>query len=304
MEQTFFRVPWQKSAASVTAAKAYHVGVSGFSYPSWRGRFYPKEVKSEEFLAYYSQHLGSVEINSSFYAPPREATVKGWAEKTGGAFRFSFKAPRLITHILKLGKGSAEAANRFSKTLDPLGARRGPILFQLPPYSKEDPKLLEGFLAETAVVGGRRVFEFRHESWLKDSTYRLLEKGEVGFCIADTEEMPPTFQVTGGFAYFRLRRDSYDQGSIDEWARKIGEATKDVQETYVYLRHDETGENGLLAKRLAEALETTTGGAGRGRGSGTRGESNRIERGGTTTTATRTTKKRPTAPSGSRRKAS
>jgi uncharacterized protein YecE (DUF72 family) len=163
-----------------TEKKPYYVGVSGFSYPSWRGRFYPKEVKSEEFLAYYSRHLGSVEINSSFYAPPREATVKGWAEKTGEGFRFSFKAPRLITHIMKLGKGSAEAANRFARTLDALGERRGPILFQLPPYSKENPKLLEGFLAETSGIEGKRVFEFRHDSWLRDSTYRLLDKVRVG----------------------------------------------------------------------------------------------------------------------------
>jgi uncharacterized protein YecE (DUF72 family) len=300
-------VPWQKSAEkNVTTGKAYYVGVSGFSYASWKGRFYPKEVKSEEFLAYYSQHLDSVEINSSFYAPPRQATVKGWADRTGEAFRFSFKAPRMITHILKLGKGSAEAANSFSKTLDPLGARRGPVLFQLPPYSKEDSKLLEGFLAETSGIGGKRVFEFRHQSWLKDSTYRLLEKSGVGFCIADTEEMRPTFQVTGGFAYFRLRQGSYDQGSMNEWARKIGEAAKDVRESYVYLRHDETGENGLLAQRLAEALETTTGGQRQDRGSSSGSSSRKgTERGGTAgATATQATKRRPTAPSGSRRKAS
>jgi uncharacterized protein YecE (DUF72 family) len=73
--------------------------------------------------------------------------------------------------------------------------------------------------------------------------------------------MRPTFRVTGGFAYFRLRRDNYDEASIDdEWARKISEATdQSVRETYVYLRHDKTGENGLLAQRLAEALETTDG---------------------------------------------
>jgi uncharacterized protein YecE (DUF72 family) len=299
-------VPWQKSAENVTTGNGYYVGVSGFSYASWRGRFYPKEVKSEEFLAYYSQHLGSVEINSSFYAPPREATVKGWADRTGEAFRFSFKAPRMITHILKLGKGSAEAANSFSKTLDPLGARRGPVLFQLPPYSKEDPKLLEGFLAETSGIRGKRVFEFRHQSWLKDSTFRLLGKSGVGFCIADTEEMRPTFQVTGGFAYFRLRQGSYDQGSMNEWARKIGEAAKDVRESYVYLRHDETGENGLLAQRLTEALEAT-GGQRQDRRSSSGSSRKGTERGGSATGAaatTQATKRRPTAPSGSRRKAS
>jgi uncharacterized protein YecE (DUF72 family) len=253
--ETFFARPTRKLVENVRKGRGeVYVGISGFSYASWKGRFYPKEVKSEEFLAYYSKRLDTVEINSSFYAPPRETMVKGWAEKTGEGFRFSFKAPRLITHILKLGKGSAEAANRFSKTLDPLGRRRGPILFQLPPYSKEDPKLLQDFLSDTSDIKGR-VFEFRHDSWLKDSTYRLLEENEAGFCIADTEDMRPTFRVTGGFAYFRLRQDSYDQGAIDEWAKKVREIAKGLRESYTYLRHDETGENALLAQRLAEALE-------------------------------------------------
>src|SRR5579863_9119253 len=113
-----------------------YVGVSGFSYPHWKGKFYPKEAKNEELLAQYAQRLRSVEINSSFYAAPKPPAVKGWAEKTGADFRFSFKAPQLITHILKLGEGSSEAAVRLSETLDLLGPRRGPLLFQLPPYMK------------------------------------------------------------------------------------------------------------------------------------------------------------------------
>ena len=231
-----------------------YVGVSGFSYPRWRGRFYPKGMKSEEFLAYFSGRLQSVEINSSFYASPTAATVKSWAEKTGEGFRFSFKAPRQVTHILKLGKGSAEAAVRFSKVLD-LGPRRGPILFQLPPYSKLDLELLGGFLSETSEIRDR-VFEFRHESWFQDPTYRLLERNGAGFCIAETEDLGPTFRVTGGFAYFRLRKESYDAKTIDEWAEKIRETSKGLRESYVYLRHDETGENAILAERLSERLRS------------------------------------------------
>jgi len=230
-----------------------YVGVSGFSYPGWKGSFYPKDLKSEEFLAYYSQHLQSVEINSSFYAPPKEAMVKSWSERTGEKFRFSFKAPQLVTHVLKLGKGSPEAANRFSKTLGLLGPRRGPVLFQLPPYSKEDSKLLGEFLSNTEDIADR-VFEFRHASWLQESTFELLNEHGASFCIAETEEMKPVIRVTGAFAYFRLRKDSYDAASIDQWAQKIRGATKGLRESYVYLRHDETGENAALAQRLFERL--------------------------------------------------
>lgn len=230
-----------------------HVGVSGFSYPKWKGRFYPEDAKSEELLAYYSKHLGSVEINSSFYALPSAAMVKNWSGKTSEKFRFSFKAPKQITHILKLGAASFEVAERLSQTLDLLGPRRGPILFQLPPYSKQDLKVLDGFLFGTSSIKDR-VFEFRHESWFQETTYQLLESHGAGFCIAESEEVRTPIRVTGGFAYFRLRNESYDAKAIDRWAEKIGETAKGLRESYAYLRHDETGENAILAQRLSERL--------------------------------------------------
>ena len=230
-----------------------YVGVSGFSYASWKGEFYPAETKSEDFLSYYSKHLGSVEINSSFYSPPREATVKGWAQRTEKRFRFAFKAPQLITHVLKLGKGSVDAALRFSRTVELLGPRRGPILFQLPPYTKYDEELLSGFLSGTSGIGNR-VFEFRHKSWFQDRTFELLDSSGAGFCIAETEDMEPVFRTTGSLAYFRLRRESYERDTIDSWASKIRQAVDGLPKAFVYLRHDETGANALLAERLYAAL--------------------------------------------------
>lgn len=230
-----------------------YVGVSGFSYPRWRGKFYPKEAKSEELLAQYARRLGTVEINSSFYAAPKPAAVEAWAARTGEEFRFAFKAPQLVTHILKLGGGAPDAAVQLASTLELLGPRLGPVLFQLPPYMKQDLKLLDAFLSKTPGVKGR-VFEFRHKSWLDAATYRMLDKHETGFCIAETEEMAPTFQVTGGLAYFRLRLDSYDARMVDRWAGRIAEITEGLAASYVYLRHDETGENALLAVRLAQKL--------------------------------------------------
>lgn len=230
------------------------VGVSGFSYAGWKGNFYPKDTKNEDFLKYYSQRLNSVEINSSFYAPPGTAMVRSWSGKTGNNFRFAFKAPKQITHILKLGEGSSESAERLSKTLEILGEKRGPVLFQLPPYAKQDTKLLERFLTKTSTIP-RRVFEFRHISWFEASTYHLLEKYKAGFCVAETEDLEPVLKVSGGFAYFRLRKDAYDPKVIGNWAEKIAEVVGGTEETYVYLRHDETGENAGLALKLQDDLE-------------------------------------------------
>lgn len=232
------------------------VGVSGFSYAGWKGKFYPKDLKSEDFLAFYSQKLNSVEINSSFYAPPTESTVKSWSAKTGDEFQFSIKAPRQITHILKLGEGSVQSAERLSKTLELLEAKRGPILFQLPPFSKQDLNLLESFLRDTSSLKSK-VFEFRHQSWLDEQTYKLLDKYQAGFCVAETEDMEPVLKVIGGLAYFRLRKDTYDTSSINDWAKEIGKLVRGLERAYVYMRHDETGENAAHALRLREILERT-----------------------------------------------
>ena len=229
------------------------VGVSGFSYASWKGTFYPKDLKSEDFLSFYAGKLNSVEINSSFYAPPSAAMVKSWTGRTGEDFRFSIKSPRLITHTLKLGKGASEAADRLSIILDLLGGKLGPVLFQLPPFFRQDLKILESFLTQTAGVK-KKVFEFRHDSWLNDSTYQLLEKHDAGFCIAETEDMKPVLKVTAEFPYFRLRKDVYTAIDIGKWTEKIREMIKGSDEAFVYLRHDETGENASYAVGMMEKI--------------------------------------------------
>ncbi len=239
--------------AGSASSPSIRVGVSGFSYPSWRGRFYPKEQKSEEFLSYYSARLDTVEINSSFYAPPRSAAVEGWREATGEGFSFSFKAPKEVTHIQKLGSASLPLVERFSKTLGLLGPKRGPILFQLPPYMKQDLALLEEFIARTSKVP-QRVFEFRHATWFEEPTYRLLDRSGAGFCVAESEDLKAVQRTTGGLGYYRLRKDAYDAGEIDGWSKRIKDASAGLSGAYVYLRHDETGENAILAQRMAKSL--------------------------------------------------
>jgi len=231
----------------------FFVGVSGFSYASWKGSFYPKDLKSEDFLSFYAGKLNSVEINSSFYAPPSAAMVKSWAGRIGEDFRFAIKSPRSITHTLKLGKGASESANRLGKTLDLLGGKLGPVLFQLPPFFRQDLKTLEDFLTQTAGVK-KKVFEFRHDSWLNDLTYQLLEKHDAGFCIAETEDMKPVLRVTGELPYFRLRKDVYTAKDVEVWTEKIREIIKGSEQAYVYLRHDETGENASFAVGMKEKM--------------------------------------------------
>jgi len=114
-------------------------------------------------------------------------------------------------------------------------------------------KVLESFLTQTIGVR-KKVFEFRHESWLNDSTYQLLEKHGAGFCIAETEDMRPVLKVTGGLPYFRLRKDAYTVKDVADWTGKIREIIKGSEEAFVYLRHDETGENAAYAVAMKDKI--------------------------------------------------
>src|SRR6185503_19542325 len=98
------------------------VGTSGFSYPEWRGSFYPAGLDAAEMLSSYSERLPTVEINNTFYRMPQAALLEGWNAKVKGDFCFALKAPRSITHIARL-KDAADATGYFLKMAGLLGPR-------------------------------------------------------------------------------------------------------------------------------------------------------------------------------------
>ena len=53
------------------------VGTSGYAYKEWKGNFYPKELPDRGRLGFYSQQLGTVEINHTFYGMPTERVLGG-----------------------------------------------------------------------------------------------------------------------------------------------------------------------------------------------------------------------------------
>src|SRR5207244_9746911 len=91
-------------AAALMAARAARVlaGTSGFSYPAWRGSFYPDELPAREMLRFYARALATVEINHTFHRLPTPELLTGWARQTPAGFRFALKAPQRITHVLRL----------------------------------------------------------------------------------------------------------------------------------------------------------------------------------------------------------
>src|SRR4051812_48773088 len=109
-----------------------HIGTSGWSYRDWRGPYYPDKMKSTDYLTHYAKEFHVSEINSSFYTTPRISTVEGWANKVPADFRFCPKMNRYLTQMKRL-KDPEQPLEKFFTAFEPLKAKLGPILLQLPP---------------------------------------------------------------------------------------------------------------------------------------------------------------------------
>ena len=226
-------------------------GTSGFSYPAWRGRFYPADLPASKMLDFYARTLGTVEINNTFYRQPTAALLEAWAGQTPPTFRFALKAPQRITHQLRL-KDASEPALAFCNVARRLGRRLGPLLFQLPPYLRFDAARLRDFLA-VLPAGLEYAFEFRSEGWLNDETYGLLARRRVALCVADSESIATPLVATAPFGYLRLRREDYGEEEVAAWAERI-RATTSWKRVYVYFKHEDGARGTTLAHMLMERL--------------------------------------------------
>jgi uncharacterized protein YecE (DUF72 family) len=229
-------------------------GTSGFSYPAWRGSFYPEKLPTTRMLGYYAERLQTVEINNTFYRMPKTDTLTGWASLTPPGFRFAPKAPQQITHRQKL-IGSADSAGYFWKTIAALGDKLGPALFQLPPTLKKDLSRLTDFLA-LLPPGARAAFEFRHASWFDDAVYAALSARGAALCIAEAEDLQTPSIATTGWGYLRLRRMDYDDAAVATWATWLRAQGDRWSEAYVYFKHEDAGRGPQLATTLNRILAT------------------------------------------------
>jgi uncharacterized protein YecE (DUF72 family) len=230
-----------------------HAGTSGYSYPEWKGNFYPEKMPAKGMLRYYAERFETVEINNTFYRMPTEALLRGWAEQVPEAFTFVLKAPKRITHDRRL-KDCAELVTYFVATGNTLGARLGPLLFQLPPNFKKDVPLLRDFLAQIP-QGPRVAVEFRNATWFDDETWDALRVRGAALCVADTGEEPVVPLVaTADWGYLRLRRENFSDDELREWTGRID--AQPWSEAYVFLKHEEEGKGPKLAARLLELVAT------------------------------------------------
>jgi uncharacterized protein YecE (DUF72 family) len=230
------------------------VGVSGWSYDSWKGAFYPADLPAARRLHYASRCFQSIEINGSFYALQKPDSYRAWREATPAGFKLAVKGSRFITHNKKLGDVETALANFFASGILLLGEKLGPILWQLPPRLAFEADRVGAFLellprdtpaaaklarrhdervegrSWTGPVGKHRLryaIEPRHESFFGADFVRLARRAGVAIAFADSGSWPYTEELTAGFAYLRLHgspstyASRYSKAALARWARRV-----------------------------------------------------------------------------------
>ncbi|MGN6519497.1 MAG: DUF72 domain-containing protein [Dokdonella sp.] len=231
-------------------------GASGYSFKEWKGSFYPGTMKPDGMLAWYAARLPTVEINNTFYQMPKASVLEAWSATTPDGFRFAIKAPRRITHDARLkADAAADPVAYLYRTLESLGAKRGPVLFQLPPFIRKDLARLGEFLA-VLPADHRAAFEFRHDSWFDDDVYAALQGAGAALCLSEREDdAPPPLVETAPWGYVRLRLEDYSDDALAQWARRL-RATS-WTDAYAYFMHEPTAP--AYATALLRGVEAAHG---------------------------------------------
>jgi uncharacterized protein YecE (DUF72 family) len=203
-------------------------------------------------LPYYAERLDTVEINYTYYRTPNAKTLASWSKATPERFKLTLKAPKRITHDARL-KDCADSVRYFIETAAGLGPKLGVLLFQLPPYLRQDLAVFDAFLAAFP-PGVRAAFEFRHASWLNAELYARLRDKNLALCIADSEKLSTPLEMTADYGYFRLRDEGYTPDDIARWAQVIREKAAACGDLYVYFKHEEAGKGPEFANTLLAAL--------------------------------------------------
>jgi len=222
-------------------------GTSGFSYPAWKGPFYPSDLPAAKMLNFYANRLPTVEINNTFYRLPRASVLRGWAQQVPDDFRFVIKASRRITHA-KDREAAGDALAYLLSTVQALGKRCGALLFQLPPYRRYAPELLEQLLSGSR--GFAVAFEFRHPSWFVDATYARLATAGAALVAADFDDPDRGAPLvrTAPWGYARLRAASYDDDALRSWLARLRDAG--FEAAFLFFKHEDEGVAPLLAERV------------------------------------------------------
>jgi uncharacterized protein YecE (DUF72 family) len=207
------------------------IGIGGWTFAPWRGRFYPRGLPHGQELAYASSRLSSIEINGTFYRHQSPKSFAAWRDETPDDFVFAVKAHRATTHGKDFTGADVAIARFLESGLAELGGKLGPVLWQFPPTRRFHAELCEGFLAALPASldgrGLRHAVEARHASFEDPAWIALLRRYKVAAVLVESQKQALRGDVTAGFVYARLQMndaaadEGYASAALDGWATRL-----------------------------------------------------------------------------------
>ena len=209
------------------------IGIGGWTYPPWRGVFYPEKLPQSKELEYASRQLGVIEINATFYGRQKPKSWETWEKTVPDGFQFAIKGSRFCVTRSRLCEGAEGIGNFFAQGFAALGPKLGPILWQFAPRRRFDRDDIAGFIdllpEKLDGMALRHAIEPRHESYRDDRFFELCRARNIAVVLDDSDDYPTIEADTADFAYARLQRMSedvptgYDDTALDGFAAKARE---------------------------------------------------------------------------------
>jgi uncharacterized protein YecE (DUF72 family) len=218
------------------------LGTSSFTASGWEGSFYPKGMRSTDYLAFYAKQFVTVEIDSTFYGCPSASTVSKWSARTPEGFLFCVKIPQVITHEKALVDCDSEF-EEFLKTMDILGPKLGPMVFQFPSFDRWKFPKQDSFLTvlipflKKLPADHKFVVEIRNKNWLDARFADVLREHNVALALTDTSFVPRPWEmkdkfdlITSDFAYVRWLGDRHGIEKITQvWDKTVVDRKDDLK---------------------------------------------------------------------------
>src|SRR5881628_1080459 len=206
------------------------IGIGGWTFPPWRGVFYPEKLPQSKELEYASRQLTAIEINATFYGRQKPKSWEAWEKVAPDGFQFAVKGSRYCVSRSKLAESAESIANFFGQGFEVLGPKLGPILWQFAHFrrfNREDIAAFIDLLPETLDgITLRHAIEPRHESFRDERFFDLCRARNIAIVFEDSDDYPCIDATTADFAYARLQRmkedvpTGYDATALDGFAAK------------------------------------------------------------------------------------
>ncbi|HEX2532551.1 MAG TPA: DUF72 domain-containing protein, partial [Chitinophagaceae bacterium] len=194
------------------------------------------------------------------YRFPQEANLKAWHDKAPEHFLFSVKVPQTITHQQQFKDTATVMQEFYDVVTSGLGAKLGPILFQLPPQFAYSPERLQAILAQLN-WSYTNVIEFRHISWWRPEVMQELGEQNICFCGVSYPGLIDNVVINTPQVYYRFHGvpKLYHSLYPTEFLRSVTDSIRSagkVQRAFLYFNNTASGaalENARVVQELVGA---------------------------------------------------